>query len=183
MRPIAYLTRGGGTVHKLRFLGAVLLLTLVGGGGSAQSPADKPRKSGFGQYYEQPGKKPVWTLEYIEVKPGMFGPAMGYLDDNWMRVREEAQHNGIVLAYHRIAEQASDKNDWNVVLITEFKNQAASDASEKEFDAILKRLPQDTSAVIRGFKPGDLFQSVSKRTFQDFTESADPQFRLLSKLQ
>ena len=170
-------------MHKLRFLGAVLLLTLVGGGGSAQSPADKPRKSGLGQYYEQPGKKPVWTFEYIEVKPGMFGPAMGYLDDNWMRVREEAQHNGSVLAYHRIAEQASDKNDWNVVLITEFKNQAASDASEKEFDAILKRLPQDTSAVIRGFKPGDLFQSVSKRTFQDFTESADPQFRLLSKLQ
>ena len=170
-------------MRKLRFLGVVLLLTLVVGGGSAQNPADKAGKSGLGQYYEQPGKKPVWTLEYIEVKPGLFGPAMGYLDDNWMRVREEAQHNGIVLAYHRIAEQASDKNDWNVVLITEFKNQAARDASEKEFDAILKRLPQDTSAVIRGFKPDDLFQSVSKRTFQDFSESADPQFRLLSKLQ
>ena len=170
-------------MRKLRFLGVVLLLTLVVGGGSAQNPADKAGKSGLGQYYEQPGKKPVWTLEYIEVKPGLFGPAMGYLDDNWMRVREEALHNGIVLAYHRIAEQASDKNDWNVVLITEFKNQAASDASEKEFDAILKRLPQDTSAVIRGFKPDDLFQSVSKRTFQDYSESADPQFRLLSKLQ
>src|SRR6516165_3466269 len=163
-------------MHKLHFLGFLLLSTLVVGGGSAQNSA---RDKSFSTF----SPKPVRTLEYIEVKPGMFGPAMGYLDDNWMRVREEARHNGSVLAYHRIAEQASDKNDWNVVLITEFKNQAARDASEKEFDAILKRLPQDTSAVIRGFKPDDLFHSISKRTFQDFSEGANPQFRLLSKLQ
>ena len=169
-------------MQNLRFPGFLLLSTLVVGGGSAQSPADKAKKFSLEQYYEHQ-EKPVWIVEYIEIKQGMFGPAMGYLDDNWMRVREEAKHDGSVLAYHRVAEQASDKGSWNVVLITEFKNQAARDASEKQFDAILKRLPKDTSEVIRGFKPDELFQSVSKRSFQDFSESANPQFRLLSKLQ
>jgi len=167
---------------KLRFLGFLLAPTLVAGGGSVQSPGEKAKQSSLEQYYEHQGKA-VWTLEYIEIKPGMFGPAMGYLDDHWMRVREEAEHEGKVLAYHRIAEQASDKGCWNVVLITEFKNQAARDASEKQFEAILKRLPKDTSEVIRGFTPDELFQSVSKQSFQDFSQSANPQFRLLSKLQ
>src|SRR5215831_2341168 len=180
MRPMSYLARGGQPMHNLRFPGFLLLSTLVVGGGTVQSPAEK--KFSLEQYYEHQ-EKPVWILEYIEVKPGMFGPAMGYLDDNWMRVREEAKHDGSVLAYHRIAEQASDQGSWNVVLITEFKNQAAHDASEKQFDGILKRLPKDTSEVIRGFKPDELFQSVSKRSFQDFSEGANPQFRLLSTLQ
>jgi len=166
-------------MRRLRFLGFFLLSTFIVGGSTAQNSSNKEKPLTRSEYNDE---KPVWTLEYIQVKPGMFGPAMGYLDDRWVRVREEAKHDGSVLAYHRIAEQASDKNNWNVVLITEFKNQAARDASEKRFDAILKHFPQDTSDVIRGFKPDDLFQSVSTRTFQDFSDSANPQFRLLSKM-
>jgi hypothetical protein len=155
-------------MRKLRFLGFLLLSTLVVGGGSAQNSSTQER--------------PVWTLEYLEIKPGMFGPAMGHLDDNWMRVRQEAKHDGSVLAFYRIAEEASNDAKRNLVLMTEFKNQSAYDSREKTFDAILKRLPQNSSGVIRGFSPNDLFQSVGTRTFQDFSESANAQFRLLSKM-
>jgi hypothetical protein len=46
--------------------------------------------------------KPVWTLEFIRVMPGVtpgFAGAMAYLDDNWMRVRAEAKKEGAVLDY------------------------------------------------------------------------------------
>src|SRR5207237_10541618 len=46
--------------------------------------------------------KPVWALEFIQVTPEKFGMAMGYLDDNWMRVRAEAKKEDAVLDYHRI---------------------------------------------------------------------------------
>ncbi len=36
-------------------------------------------------------EKPVWTLEFIEVTPSNMGLTLGYLDDHWMRVREEAK--------------------------------------------------------------------------------------------
>ena len=162
-------------MHRLRFLGFLLLSTLVVGGGSAQNSA---RDKSFSTF----SPKPVWTLEYIEVKPGMFGPAMGYLDDNWMRVRQEAKQDGAVLTFFRIAEQASDKNDWHVVLITEFKDADTYASHETLFDSIIKRLPQNASGVIGGFGPDDLFQSDSTRRFQDFSESTNPQFRLLSKM-
>ena len=167
-------------MRRLRFLGFLLLSTLVAAGSTAQNSSNKDKPLTRFEYNDE---KPVWTLEYLEVKPGMFGPAMGYLDDNWMRVREQAKHDGTVLAYHRIAEQTSDKGGWNVVLITEFKSQEARDASEKRFHAILKGFPQNTSSeVIRGFTPAELFQSLSTRTFQDFSDSSNPQFRLLSKM-
>jgi hypothetical protein len=45
--------------------------------GGAQIPADKDM--------------PVWTMEVIKVKPGKFGPTLGYLGDIWMRFREKAK--------------------------------------------------------------------------------------------
>lgn len=162
-------------MHKLRFFGFALLVILVAAGGSAQNPFPQV------QTVLILPDKPVWTLEYLEIKPGMFGPAMGYLDDNWMRVREQAKHDGSVLTFYRLGEPFSDKNDWHVVLITEFKDVDAYASQEKLFGSILKKLPQNASGVIRGFGPDDLFQSQSTRIFQDFSESANPQFRLLSK--
>ena len=47
--------------------------------------------------------KPVWALEFVKVKPGMFAATMGYLDDNWIRLRAEAKRQGAVLTYNRIA--------------------------------------------------------------------------------
>ena len=73
-------------------------------------------------------QKPVWTMESMRVKPGMFGITLGYLDDNWMRVREEAKRQGAVLSYQRIAEEGSQESDREIVLLTEYKNQAAYDA-------------------------------------------------------
>ena len=82
--------------------GLVSLLTVVCG--VAQSPSR--------------AEKPVWTVEFIKVKPGMFGLALGYLDDDWMRVLEEAKHQGAILDYHRIAEQGRAQSDGNIALLT-----------------------------------------------------------------
>lgn len=49
--------------------------------------------------------KPMWTIELIRVKPGMFGFTLGYLDDNWMQVREEAKREGAALRYERLVQQ------------------------------------------------------------------------------
>jgi hypothetical protein len=75
-------------------------------------------------------------MEFIKVKPGMFGLTLGYLDDNWMRVAEEAKRRGAVVTYHRFVEQSAPGSDRNIVLVTEFKNQTAYVLREKLFDSI-----------------------------------------------
>ncbi len=145
----------------------LVCLFVVSGGGAQQFPAD--------------GEKPMWTMEFIKVKPGMFGFTLGYLDDNWMRVREEAKRQGAVLGYHRIAEQGSRESDGTIVLLTEFKNQAAYDAHEKLFASIRKQLPNNTSGVLRPPRQEDLYETVSTRVFQDYSDTDSARFRLLSK--
>ena len=148
------------------FAGIVLFSLFTAGRGVAQSPS--------------PSEKHVWTMEVIKVKPGMFGLALGYLDDDWMRVREEAKHRGAVLSYHRIAEQGGPQSDGNIVLLTEYKSQATYDAHEKLFDSIRKQLPRDTSGVLRPQKQEDIYDIVSTRVFQDYSDATNARLRLLA---
>jgi hypothetical protein len=151
------------------FAGLLLVFFLIVSGGGAQ------------QFHRTEGEKPVWTMEFIKVKPGMFGFTLGYLDDNWMREREEAKRQGAVLSYHRIAEQGSEESDRNIVLLTEFKNVPTYAAREELFASIRKQLPNNTSGVVRPPRQEDLYENVSTRVFQDYSETDTARFRLLSK--
>src|SRR5438046_8595701 len=131
------------------FAGLVLVFLLIVASGGAQ------------QFHRADGEKPVWTMEFIKVKPGMFGFTLGYLDDNWMRVREEAKRQGAGLSYHRIAEQSTSEADPNIVLLTEYKNQAAYDARGKLFSSIFKQLPGNSPGVLLLYQHKDLYETVS----------------------
>src|SRR5437879_10721891 len=134
-------------MHGRIFAGLLLVFLLIVASGGAQ------------QFHRADGEKPVWTMEFIKVKPGMFGFTLGYLDDNWMRVREEAKRQGAVLSYHRIAEQGGRENNRNIVLLTEYKNATAYDAREKLFDSIRKQLPNKSAGIVRIPKPEDLYET------------------------
>jgi hypothetical protein len=104
---------------KTNFLGTALFSLILTLGANAQQI----------QLWDAPpaapsiADKPVWALEFIKVKPGTFGPTMVYLDDNWIRVREEAKHQGAVLTYNRIAGERqmlfpakeSSNDDWDIL--------------------------------------------------------------------
>jgi hypothetical protein len=167
--------KGGLTMPRPKFVVIALFSLLLALGTTAQQfqspPVTPPLKT----------DKPVWALEFINVKPGMFAATMGYLDDNWIRLRAEAKRQGAVLNYNRVAGEDSSNTDWDILLMTEYKNQAAYDGREKLFDSILKRLPNNTSEVIKGYKKEELFQSVKSRILQDFSENGYPQVRLLTR--
>ena len=130
--------------------------------------------------------KPVWTLEFIQVKSGKFGMALGYLDDHWMRVRAEAKKEGSVLDYHRIqnaelvnpGHKAGDPN--SMVLMTEFKNMAAFMQSEKVFASIQERLPKSTPGVFKPAEPDELYKTVDSRVFVEEPETSGG-FKLVAK--
>ena len=124
--------------------------------------------------------KPVWTMEFIKVKPGMFGSTLGYLDDNWMRVREEAKRRGVVLAYNRVGDESRD-SDGSIVLLTEFKNQAAYDAHEKLFASISEQLPNKMSGRLTVPRQGDLYETSSAIVYKDYSDTYNSRLQLLSK--
>jgi len=115
------------------------------------------------------------------------GLALGYLDDHWMRVREEAKRQGAVLSYHRISEvtleiPGSKTGDPNsIVLLTEYRNLDAFSGREKLFASIQERLPSSTPGVIP-IKRDGLYNTVETRVFLDQPAEANAtQFKLLAK--
>jgi hypothetical protein len=150
-------------MHRRILASLSLVCVLMVAAGNAQRPADND--------------KAVWTMELLKVKPGKFWATMGYLDDNWMRVRQEAERQGAVLDYRRIAEEDGAEGNQTVVLLTEYKNQAAYDGREKLFASILKKLP----GKVLFFPPDDLYERLSTRLFDDFTDDQSVHLKLLAK--
>src|SRR5262249_2081425 len=144
--------RCGGKTMKGRILASLSLSFLfIVVGGDAQSPSIP--------------EKPVWTLEFIKVKPENFGMAMGYLDDHRVRVREEAKHQGAVLSYHRISNAGlvtPSHTVWDqnsIVLLTEYKNMDSFMESQKSSGSMRGPIRFQTQGVIR-HSVEDLFEAL-----------------------
>jgi hypothetical protein len=156
------------------FAGLLLCSLFFAVGGDAQSP--------------DPSEKPVWTLEFIKVRPEKYGPALGYLDDHWMRVREEAKRQGAVLTYHRFSDAMlaipgpKSNEKMSIVLLTEYKNFATFLGREKLFASIAENLPSSTPGVFpHDAKPEDLYEVEDSRVFHEEPAMPDTGFRLLAK--
>jgi hypothetical protein len=125
---------------------------------------------------------PVWTMEFIKVRPGQFGPTLGYLDDHWMHVRKEAKRQGAVLSYHRFADAVYEPGnaDQDILLVTEYRNFDAYTVRENLFASIAEHLPSLTPGVIKPQKE-ELYEIVDIRLFLEEPEADGPILKLLAK--
>jgi hypothetical protein len=115
-----------------------------------------------------------WNL--LKIYPEKSGLAPGYLDDHWMRIREEAKREGEVLSYHRIVETVlvppGAKSGNTIVLLTEYKNMAAFLGREKLFASIRQRLPSSTPGVVRQ-RQEDLYEPIDARMFMEVLDDGE----------
>lgn len=97
---------------------------------------------------------PVWTVGYVETKPGMFDEYMAYINGPYRALQEAGKKRGDILAWHVLAVDSPREHEPDVILLIEFKNMAV-------FDRALAELDKDTNTV---FGSGPKFnQSAIKR--------------------
>ncbi len=82
----------------------------------------------------------VWGITFVKVKPGMLDDYLKNLIGDWKKENEQAKKEGLILSYKVIEAPAANKNDWNLMLIVEFKNMAALDEADAKFRAIGSKL-------------------------------------------
>ena len=83
---------------------------------------------------------PVWTVGYVETKPGMFDDYMAYLAGPWKVLQEAGKKRGDILAYHVLSVDSPREHESDVILLIEYKNMAV-------FDRALSELDQDTTTA------------------------------------
>jgi hypothetical protein len=59
---------------------------------------------------------------------------------NWKRTGDEAKRQGLVLSYKVISTPAANRDDWDLLLMVEFKNMAALDGLRQKYEPIMAKI-------------------------------------------
>jgi hypothetical protein len=82
----------------------------------------------------------VWQVGFIKVSANMTVDYLNNLKENWKATHDEAVKQGVIVSYKILQGTAANPEDWDIMLMTEFKSLAAMEGSDDKFQAISKKI-------------------------------------------
>lgn len=82
----------------------------------------------------------VWQVGFIKLSANMSVDYLNNLKENWKATHDEAVKQGVILSYKILVGAAANPEDWDVMLMTEYKNLEAVDAAEGKWESISKKI-------------------------------------------
>ncbi len=115
----------------------------------AQQPVAKPYHEG-----------PVWDIAFIKAKAGMEDRYMRYIADEWKREQEALRNAGYILDYKVITTEPHGPQDFNVMLMTEFKDLATLEANADKMEAVGLQLEGGQQKMESGYQDRASYREV-----------------------
>ena len=127
---------------KLRrtLFGSLVLLVLIAGI-SVFAQVNRPFHNGS-----------VWNVAFIRMKPGMETAYLNYLAGPWKANQEAAKKEGIILSYKVLTVEGHSPNEWNVMLMTEYKDLATMEANEDKADNLAQTVVGNDEKQRQGYR-------------------------------
>ncbi len=94
----------------------------------------------------------VWDIAYIRMKPGMETAYLNYLAGQWKANQEASKKEGLILSYKVIAAEDHGPGDWNLMLMTEYKDLATMEANEDKGDALAQKMVGSDEKQMQGYR-------------------------------
>lgn len=94
----------------------------------------------------------AWSIGYIRMKPGMETLYLNYLAGPWKTEQEALKKDGQILSYKVISTEDHSATDFNLMLMTEYKDMATMEANEEKADALMQKVSGDDQKQIQGYK-------------------------------
>lgn len=94
----------------------------------------------------------VWSIAFIRVKPGMDTAYLNYLAGPWKANQEASKKEGIILSYKVMSVEGHTAGEWNLMLMTEYKNLATMEANEDKADALGQKMVGNDEKQMQGYK-------------------------------
>jgi hypothetical protein len=82
----------------------------------------------------------VWQVGFIKLNANMTVDYLNNLKNNWNAIHAEAQKEGLIVSYKILSGASANPEDWDVMLMTEYKSLAAMEETEGKWDAISKKI-------------------------------------------
>ena len=96
---------------------------------------------------------PVWDIAFIKAKPGIGLKYMNYLATDWRTEQEALKQAGLILDYKVIATEAHGTTDWDLMLMTEFKDLATMETNQDKMEEVAnKATNSNDEKMIAGYE-------------------------------
>ncbi len=94
----------------------------------------------------------VWSIAFIRIKPGMDSAYMNYLAGQWKAEQEAQKKDGNILSYKVMSVEGHTTGEWNLMLMTEYKNLATMEANEDKAEAVAQKVVGNDEKQRQGYK-------------------------------
>jgi hypothetical protein len=83
---------------------------------------------------------PVWAITMVKTKPGMSDDYLRALAKIYKSTNDEMKKQGLIMDYKILNGDASNAQDFDIMLMVEYKNMAAFDGLRERVDPIADKL-------------------------------------------
>ena len=121
--------------------GLLVALVLTVGAAALAAQVNRPYRNGS-----------VWSIGFIRMRPGMETAYLNYVATDWKREQEELKKDGQILSYKVLRTESHNPTEWNLMLMTEFKDLATMEANVAKEDALIQRVIGDDAKQRQGYR-------------------------------
>ncbi len=94
----------------------------------------------------------VWDIGFIQMKPGMETAYLNYVAGAWKKEQEALKKDGQILSYKVLTTESHGSDDWNIMLMTEYKDMATKEANEAKADNLLQTVIGTDEKQMQGYR-------------------------------
>lgn len=94
----------------------------------------------------------VWSIGFIRMRPGMETAYLNYVAGDWKREQEALKKDGQIVSYKILQTEAHGSTDWNLMLMTEYKDLATYEKNLEKADALLQTVIGDDEKQRQGYR-------------------------------
>jgi len=94
----------------------------------------------------------VWSIGFIRMKPGMDTAYLNYVAGDWKREQEALKKDGQIISYKVLQTEGHSATDFNLMLMTEYKDLATYEKNLDKTDALLQTVIGDDEKQRQGYR-------------------------------
>ncbi len=94
----------------------------------------------------------VWNIGFIRMKPGMDTAYLNYIAGDWKREQEALKRDGQIISYKILQTEAHGSTDFNLMLLTEYKDLATYEKNLEKADALLQKVIGNDEKQMQGYR-------------------------------
>ena len=113
---------------------------------------------------------PVWEITMVRTKAGMGDDYLKNLAGAYKSTSEEMKKEGVIMDYKILLGDAANQEDYDILLMVEYKNMAALDDLRAKTDPIERKLIGSETQMRQGsVKRAEIREILGSKTMREIT--------------